>query len=147
MIPAPLRVGLRPSRWLTAILAVAHGNAATMVALVPIALWLQIACISALALSLVICVRRIALLRDPDSVAALEISTDNVLTVQTQSGGRVECVVLPSTYVAAYLSVLNLREIDRGSVRHVIVVRDSADADDFRNLRTWLRWKGAAHES
>ena len=118
-----------------------------MVALVPIALWLQIVCISALALSLVICVRRIALLRDPDSVAALEISTDNVLTVQTQSGGRVECVVLPSTYVAAYLSVLNLREIDRGSVRHVIVVRDSADADDFRSLRTWLRWKGAAHES
>jgi toxin CptA len=143
MLAAPLKISLRPSRALTVVLVVAHAYAIAMIAIVPIALWLQMACGLLLALNCLFWVRRTALLQDTVAVVAIEIGADNILNVRTKRGDYIECEVLPSTYVVSYLSVLNLREIDCGKVRHVIVASDSADAGDFRNLRTWLRWKGA----
>ena len=143
MMTAPLKINLRPSRGLVAVFSVAHVYAITMIAIVPIAVWLQIACGFLLLLNCLFWVRRTALLQDIVSVVSIEIGTDNILNIRTKRGDYIECEVLPSTYVVSCLSVLNLREIDCGKVRHVIVASDSADAGDFRNLRTWLRWKGA----
>ena len=140
-----LKISLRPSRILTAILVAAHGGAIAVVALVAMPLWLKLMAIAALAVSLVAAVRRAALLLAPGSVVAIEIGLDDSLSIQTRRGSRIgECEVLASTYVAGFLAIINLREPETRAVRHVIVLTDSIDGEDFRRLRVWLRWKRGA---
>ena len=123
-------------------LAAAHGAAIAMIALVSLPLWLQLIALAALVLSLMFYVRQYALLRSPNAVVAIDIASDDALSIQTRSGGRIECKVLGSTYVTAFLAVLNLREKDSGAVRRAVILSDSVDKEDFRKLRVWLRWKG-----
>ena len=136
-----LKASLRPSHILAAILILAHGAAITVVALVGMQQWLQLLAIAALLANLAYVVARAALLRGSSAVVALEVTSDNALSIQTRSGEWIECEVLGSTYVVSFLTVLNLREIEKGSVRHIMILPDSMDAEDFRRLRVWLRWK------
>ncbi len=137
-----LKISLRPSWILAAILAVAHGTAIAMIALISLPLWLQLIAIAALVLSLMFNARQYALLRSPNAVVAIDIASDDAFSVQIRSGDRIECEVLGSTYVTAFLAVLNLREKDSGAVRRAVILSDSVDKEDFRKLRVWLRWKG-----
>lgn len=137
-----LRVSLRPSWILAAILAAAHGAAIAVIALVSVPPWLQVIVIAALAASLVFEIRKTALLRAPDAVVALEIASDDALSIQTRRGGWIECDVLGSTYVIYFLAIVNLKEQGSGRVRRAVILPDSIDAEDFRKLRVWLRWKG-----
>jgi len=140
-----LKVSLRPSRILAAILIAAHGCAIAIVALVVMQLWLELIAITALAINLISVLRRTALLLAPDSVVAIEIGSDDTLSIQTRRGSRIgECEVLENTYVAAFLAIINLREPETRAVRHVVLLRDSIDGEDFRRLRVWLRWKRSA---
>jgi toxin CptA len=109
--------------------------------LVSLPLWLKAAAIAALVASLVFSVRQTALLRSSDAVVVIEIASDDTVSVQTRGGLWLGCEVLGSTYVASFLTVLNLRELENNVVRHVIILPDSVDAEDFRRLRVWLRWK------
>ena len=136
-----LKASLSPSHILAAILILAHGAAITVVALVGMQQWLQLLAIAALLANLAYVVARAALLRGSSAVVALEVTSDNALSIQTRSGEWIECEVLGSTYVVSFLTVLNLREIEKGSVRHIMILPDSMDAEDFRRLRVWLRWK------
>jgi toxin CptA len=140
-----LKISLRPSRILAAILVAAHGGVIAVVAIISVPLWLDLIAITALAVNLVAVVRRTALLLTPDSVVAIEIGSDDALSIQTRRGSWIsECEVLGSTYVAAFLAIVNVRDPETGAVRHVILLRDSIDAEDFRRLRVWLRWKRSA---
>jgi toxin CptA len=140
-----LKASLRPSRILAAILVAAHGGAIAVVALVVMPLWLELIAIAALAVNMVAALRRTALLLAPDSVVAIEIGSDDALSIQTRRGNRIgECEVLENTYVAAFLAIVNVRDPETRAVRHVVLLRDSIDADDFRKLRVWLRWKRSA---
>ena len=80
----------------------------------------------------------------PDAVVAIEISSDDVLSIQTRRGGWIECEVLGNTYVMPFLSILNLKQIDGGAIRRCAILPDGIDAEDFRKLRVWLRWKRTA---
>ena len=51
--------------------------------------------------------------------------------------------VLGTTYVAPWLTVLNLRANGATLARHVLVVPDNADRESFRQLRVVLRWRRA----
>ena len=140
-----LKISLRPSRILAAILVAAHGGAIAVIVIVDMTLWLELIAITALAVNLVAALRRTALLLAPDSVVAIEIGSDDTLSIQTRRGSRIdECEVLASTYVAAFLAIINLREPETRAIRHVVLLRDSIDAEDFRRLRVWLRWKRSA---
>ncbi len=63
------------------------------------------------------------------------------------SGEWGECEVLGSTYVMPFLTILNLRDGDSGALRRVTLLPDSLEADDFRQLRVWLRWKKDSAQS
>jgi toxin CptA len=140
-----LKISLRPSRILVAILVAAHGGVITVVAIVGMPLSLELIAITALAVNLVADLRRTALLLTPDSVVAIEIGSDDTLSIQTRRGNWIsECEVLESTYVAAFLAIVNVREPEMGAVRHVVLLPDSIEAEDFRRLRVWLRWKRSA---
>ena len=136
-----MKITLRPSRILTAILVLAHGAAIAMVALAGMPFWLELIAIAALVASLVFDVRQTALLRAPDAVITLEIASDDKLSIQTRRSEWIECEVLGSTYVTSFLTILNLKGIDSGRNTRAVILPDSLDAEDFRKLRVWLRWK------
>ena len=137
-----LRITLRPSRILAAILVIAHGAAIAAVALAGMPLWLQLIAIAALAASLMFEISHTVLLRAPDAVVALEIAADDALSIQTRRGDWIRCEVLGSTYVTYFLAILNLKEQGSGRVKRAVILPDSIDGEDFRRLRVWLRWKG-----
>ena len=112
-----------------------------MVVLAGMPPWLELIAIAALVASLVFDVRQTALLRAPDAVIALEITPDDKFSIRTRRGGWIECEVLGSTYVISFLTILNLKGIDSGRNKRAVILPDSLDAEDFRKLRVWLRWK------
>ena len=74
-------------------------------------------------------------------MVAIEITSDNQLSIQTRTGEWRECDVLGNTYAMPYLTVLNLRQSGSRAIKRIVILRDSLHADDFRKLRVWLRWK------
>ncbi len=73
-------------------------------------------------------------------VRALELGSDG--SVLWQDGARQwhEAEILPSSYVSAWLMVVNLVGSDRRP-RPVILLPDCAAAEELRGLRVWLRWQ------
>ena len=138
-----LQIKLRASRIFASTLLLVHGATIAAIVFVGMPLWLTLIIVAALILNCLLSLQRAALLLMPVSAVAIEITPDNLLSIQTRRGDWIECEVLGSTYVASFLTVLNLREIEKGAVRHIVIARDGIDAEDFRKFRVWLRWHGA----
>ena len=136
-----LRISLRPSRLILSILLLAHGAAITTVLMVELPRWLQVIAIALLFAQCLVVVRRQAFLMGAEAATAIEVTSDHRLNVETRSSGWCEYDVLGSTYVTPYLTVLNLRRPGNRMAKHVPLLPDSLNADDFRKLRVWLRWK------
>jgi toxin CptA len=122
-------------------MALAHGAAIAAVMLIDIPFPVKAVVAAGLAAYWQFFIRRQSLLLTPDSAVAIEIGSDNMLSVQTCRGEWSECEVLGNTYVTPYLTVLNLRQSGRRANRRIVILPDSIDAEDFRKLRVWLRWK------
>jgi toxin CptA len=136
-----LTIRLGVSWALATLLLVAHGAVMALMLMVEIPWWLKGIAVAALAANLTLQIRQSVLLLTDDSAIALEVSGDNAFIVQTRRGKRVEYDVLGSTFVSARVTVLNLRAVDNGRGRNVVIFADAVNADDFRKLRVWLRWK------
>lgn len=136
-----LKTELQTSKTLAAILAVAHGIAILLILAVGLPQWLQAVAVAALVVSMVYYVRQTALLRSPAAVVAIEIGSDDAFSVRIRRGDWRACEVLGSTYVASFMTVLNLRDLGTKAVRHAVILPDSMNGEDFRRLRVWLRWK------
>jgi len=138
-----LKIAISPSARVAAALCAVHVAVAgaCWAASIPIALKAGLAL--AIGLSLVWALSRKAALQSAESVVALEIADDGRISLQTRSGARHECELLPSSYVSPRLTILNLK-LQGGRVRHVLLVPDNVDAREFRRLRTWLRWSAQA---
>ena len=134
-------IKLRSSWLLTAILVAVHGGALALVAIVSLPAWIKVIIAAVLVVSCWFSVRRAALLLTPHSAVAIEFTSDKLLSVKTRASDWSEYEVLGSTYVAAFLTVLNLRQTERKTVRHVVILPDGIDNEDFRKLRVWLRWQ------
>ena len=139
-----IRIELKSSRILAAILTAAHAAAAVLVMLLAVPLVLKLTAIAALAASLAWTVRKNALLRSCGSVTGIEIASDDTLSVRRRTGDWVPCAALGTTYVAGFVVILNVKELEGRRVQHAVVLPDSIDAEDFRRLRVWLRWKRGA---
>ncbi|PTR06209.1 toxin CptA [Nitrosospira sp. Nsp5] len=163
--PPLLIIRLKPSMRLVMILSLAHFSAIGLLwpLMLPAAAKL-IGCII-LALSLFFHLKRYALLRSPASVTGLELSDEMTCTLELQCGERIACDVLGSSFVAPYLTVLELKPlktVDSGESipsltspvlltprppprmffgRSVTILPDGIDAEEFRQLRVLLRWK------
>jgi toxin CptA len=135
-----LRVLLKRSRYLTTVSMGVHiGAAATLIPLqLPLAARLAIAL--ALGLSLAHSIWRFAWLRSHSSIVGLELTNREHGSIQFAQGAWCEARVLRTTYVTPVLTVVNVRVSGLRTLRHVIIVPDSIDADDFRKLRVMLRW-------
>ena len=137
---------LRPSLMLTAILTVAHGAMIASATVSGMPWWLTAPAVTALAWSCFSAVRQSALLRGPSAIVEIEIAADHRFSIRKRSGGWMACEVLGSTCVVSFLTTINLRTDANRTVRHIVILPDSMDKDDFRRLRVWLRWQwGAEH--
>jgi len=151
-----LTIQFKPSIRLAVILGFAHLS--VIVLLWPLALpfWTKLAGSALLIASLVFYVKRYALLRSLDSVLGLELAElkgGMVCTIKTKCGDRTDCALLGSSFVAPYLTVLELMpllldpdEESPGpwrtlSSHSVVILPDGIDPEEFRQLRVLLRWK------
>ena len=101
--------------------------------------------VSAVLLATVYYCLRYALLKLPNSLVALHINNKNQLQLVCKDGQQLEALVQANTVVTGYLTVLNC-QLKEATFRqkifalHVIILPDAVDAEDYRQLRVWLRW-------
>ena len=102
---------------------------------------------AALALSLAIYLRHFALRNSPGSITRLALADDMTCTLETRRGPRIACALLGSSFVAPYLTVLELKPLETTRWCHklhahsVVILPDAVDSEEFRRLRVLLRWK------
>ncbi|MBI5658455.1 MAG: hypothetical protein HZC43_02660 [Nitrosomonadales bacterium] len=131
--------GLQPSRYLAAILGVAHGVA--FAALIPLAFpaWAKAALGFVILFSLFYHVRRDAWLAAPSSGTALTLESDRAV-LATRGGKPLVCRLLRDSVVTPRIAVLNMAPEGARFARSVIILPDSLDAESFRQLRVRLKW-------
>lgn len=141
MIPPYLPViELQSSRQLALILGCAHLGALLVLAMLPVALWLQIAGAALLLLSAGYSIRRHAWRRGRSAVTVLHFTDREQLRVRMYDGSWHAGCVLGSSTVGVRCTVLNIRLTDHRFPLHTVIMSDSIDTADFRRLRVWLRW-------
>ena len=136
-----LNVRLKPSWYLALWLSAAHAIAIGMVLALPLPIGVKLVTTLVICISLVFYLMRNARLAAPNSIIALEVKEDCTCAIETRSGKRLDCIVLPTSYVSASLTILNLKADGEMLARHVVILPDSLNPEDFRKLRVLLRWK------
>lgn len=114
--------------------------AAVITIYLPLQPLIQWPVILAILLTAVMTIRRHVLLTQSNAVSALSLSQSSKLQLTYQDGREVEVMVLASSFVTAYLTILNLRDLENGRQVHLLLLPDNTDAEAFRQLRVWLRW-------
>jgi toxin CptA len=135
----PIHLALRPSRFFTGVLLTVALFSLVMLWLLQLPFlfkWM-------LAAGVVICaayyIQRDALLLLLRSPARLDlIERQFQLTLQDETVWPV--MVLDSSFISPYLSVLHLKVVDERRRLCVILLPDNVDPSAFRQLRVWLRW-------
>jgi len=134
-----LRIDLRPSKFLAIALALAHGLALYAV-WITLSGWPRALAGLAVLASLATTLLR-ALLRIGRSAVSIELADDGRASWKDRRGAWHEGALGGSHFVSPLLVVVELKPLDRGAKR-VILLADSAAWDDLRRLRVWLRWRG-----
>ena len=132
---ASLSFSLKPSRRLLLIQSLAHLVAAGAVLAATLPAWLAVIFLLLLGASL-------AHMRRQLPVVSLRLSGDGVIEIVGADGTASEAVAHPHTLVLSFLVVLLYRQQDR--LRSMTLLEDSLTAEDFRQLRLWLRWRSTA---
>lgn len=132
-------IELLPSRRLAWLLGAAHLGALLLLATLPVAWWAAAVAAVLLVMSAVLTISRHALRRGELAATALEFTDREQLKVRTGDGAWHGGRLLGTSTVGPGLAVLNIRLDERGT-RHVVIIGDGVEADDFRRLRVWLRW-------
>jgi toxin CptA len=140
---AAQRISVGPSALIAVAVSIVDVGAAAVLWLVPVPVLGKAVLTLAIALSLVYFMARDAALHASRSIVALELGEQGEIACQTRDGAWLHCELLASSYVSPGMTVVNLRARGWGGFRHVILVPDNVDPDDFRRVRTWLRWRSA----
>jgi len=131
-----------PSRYLAAILLVGHLSIVALVLYPDLSAAWKTAALVMLLCSLLFELR-MALRLGGRAVVKLRISASETLQFAMRDGQWHEGKVLGSTTVTSFLTVINLRVVTHSRIRSIVILPDSMDADDYRRLRVWLRWRPA----
>ncbi len=136
-----LSIHLKPSYQLGVILISAHCLAALILWLLALPWQMQMILSVMLITSLIYYLRKDAYLSADNAIVALAFSSEISCTVTTRCGESIVCDVLHNSFVAPYLTVLDLKPAGKFLTCSVVILSDSIDAEEFRQLRVWLRWK------
>ena len=133
----PLSLELRPSRTLLGLLLAMHIVALAASALATLALGLHALLAIALLYSAATSLRALS---GPRRVRTLLLRGDGRLDWVRQSGAHGEAAVDAQSTVLPWLVIALLRRLDGGR-EALVVLPDSCAAQDWRQLRLWLRWR------
>jgi toxin CptA len=141
----PLHVTLHASYRLLIVLVLAGVFFSAMCLLLPAPLWLKALLVLVVLVLVAYSSLRYALLRWPNAVVALHVNKSNQLQLVLNNGQQVEMMVQANTVVTAYLTVLNCVAKEASLVQtlfttSIVILPDAVDAENFRQLRVWLRW-------
>jgi toxin CptA len=81
------------------------------------------------------------------SVVTLQLKPDNSVSILLKDGRRQAVRIMPNTVVTPLLSVVHYRLQESAwywPMRHVLILADAVDAEDYRRLRVRLRWNTLA---
>jgi toxin CptA len=146
-IPPLLVLRLKSSYRLALMLSLAHVSATALLWPLTLPLVVKLAATAAMGLSLAIYLRHYALRNSPGSITSLALAADMTCTLETRRGQRLTCTLLGSSFVAPYLTVLELKPLEttrwwhRLHAHSVVILPDTVDSEEFRRLRVLLRWK------
>jgi hypothetical protein len=135
-----VRAALKPSRYLTAVLATVHLGAVASTLPLDLVVGVKLAIAAGVAVSFAHALWRYALLKSRRSIIGIELADRENVTVQTNDGVWRGGRVLGTSYVSPRLTVINLRQAEHKLAQHVIIVPHNIDREDFRKLRVILRW-------
>lgn len=136
-----LSIHRKPSNRLAAILSLAHLVTAGLLWILELPLDIKTIAAFALVFSLIYYLRQDVLLTANNAVVFFELTDEMECALITRSGELMVCSILGSTYVAPYLTVLNVQPVGKFFMRSVVILPDGIDAEEFRQLRVWLRWR------
>ena len=135
-----VRTRLKPSSSLAAVIVAVHAAAGVTVFPLDVAAGSKAALIAAVLASLAHALRRYALLRSPRSILALEVHDREKAAILTREGDWRDARILCTSCVTPSLTVLDLAVEGTRFAKHVLLVRDNVDPEDFRKIRVVLRW-------
>ena len=136
----PIEISPKPSRLLQVMLAGVHLLALLVLALL---LWYGVfAGRVAMVLLLLVCANGVFYLlhRECYTASALRVGVNGVLAVHHKAQW-LEAEVSPSSVVTPFLIVLRLRVVETRQVIYELILRDAVNAEEFRRLRVWLKWR------
>lgn len=135
-----VRVSLKPSRYILAALVTVHTAAAVVVWPLQIPGVAKATLVAFVVASFARSLWRNALLKTRGAIVAIALEDSQNVSVRTREGPWREARILGTSYVSPRLTALNLRVEGLTLVRHVVMVPDNVDSEDFRQLRVMLRW-------
>lgn len=136
----PLRLRIAASTLLASALLLAHGAAIACALLFLPGWWVPALVASGIAASLIVHMRRDALILSGNSVTDIVLKDAARCELALRNGNMQSGSVQGSTFVSPLLIVINFNPEPRGPGRAVILMPDSAPAEDLRRVRVWLRY-------
>lgn len=131
---------LQPSLKLSYLLAGVTFVACLTLLFLPLLTLLKVALVLLVLLLGIYRLLRDALLALPHSCQRLVLNSKDEIVLVQKSGKNFLCQVLPDSVVFPHLTVLRLKLNGHFWPCSLILLADSADADEFRRWRVWLRW-------
>ena len=136
----PIQLVLQPSYFQAALLAVVGLGACLIVGCMPMLVSLKLFVCVLIVLATTYFIAQEALLCLPWSCTGLALNSKGELSVTRRDGVESATTVLHTSFVAAYLTILNLKVGSSRWRRNLILTPDRVDSLAFRHLRVWLRW-------
>ena len=139
MRASPLRLRIAPSLLLAGALLLVHGAAIGCAILLLPGWWMPALASAAIAGSLVFHIRRDALQLSSHAVTEFFAQDGARCELTLKNGATLAGTIEASTFVAPLLIVINISPEGQGRRRAVVLMPDSAPAEDLRRVRVWLR--------
>lgn len=137
-----LTISLKSSRQFAVLLCSAHFVVACILWKIDWSLLIKLSGTGLLAISLYYYLQYHALLRSPHSIVSLRFSENgSSCSACTLSNEHIDFIIKGDTFVAPYLTVLSLKSSQSFFSRNLVIFPDGIDAEKFRQVRVWLRWK------
>lgn len=136
----------RPSRQLAILLFIAHLASFGLLWTLTAPLWFKVIITGLLVASLIYYLRQDAFLTSSAAITAFKLTNAQKCITTTRSGAITKGSLLANTFVSPYLTVILIQSQGKWLSRSIVILPDSLDADTFRRLRVWLRWRWKAYE-
>ena len=134
----PVSLKLQPSRRLALLLLAVHGGTLGVIASMTLSGWIKLALLLGILWS---AWRVLKNLQGRQRIIRLTLRRDGLLDYSRLNGETGEARIHPHTTVTPQLAVVLLRSA--GRIEPLVLLADSLDAEEFRQLRLWLRWQAA----